>query len=316
MPPLPERVTPTLQAIHANRVRSRWQGRGNTFIPASEAATECSRAIWYSFRWASPPETAEPRMLRLFATGDIEEGRILSDLEQIPGVTLWRVDPETGKQFRGEIAGYIAVKPDAIALGLPEAPKSPHIVECKSANDKNFKAIKAKGVAKAKPEHWLQAQLEMASQGIKRALYFLVNKNTDEEHVERIKPDVAGTERAIAKLVGIAEAARPPSRIRDDALKPPCLFCRHRTLCHDGGVARVSCRSCLSSTPRPGGIWWCEHWGRELSPEAQAEGCPAHLFIPDLVAGEQIDASEADRTVTYRMADGREWTDGVAGRAA
>lgn len=310
MPPLPSRLAPTLAAIHARRVQSNWQGRGSTFIGASEAAQECARAVWLNFRWASQVEMASARMLRLFATGDMEEQRILSDLETIPGVTLWRRDPDTGKQFRSEIAGYIVVKPDAVATGLPDAPKSPHVIECKSANDKNFTAVKSKGVAKAKPEHWLQAQLEMLGAGVKRSLYFLVNKNTDEEYVERIKPDAEATERAIARLVGIAEAPRPPAKFRDDAAKPPCLFCRHKGLCHDGATARVTCRTCLHASPRPGGAWWCENFAKPLSPEDQVAGsaCPAHRYIPDLVAGEQIDVR--GDAVVYAMHDGSEWIDG------
>lgn len=315
MPTLPDRTPPTLAAIHAARVKSAWRGRGSTFIAASEAAQECARAIWMNFRWASPSETASARMLRLFATGDMEERRILSDLEAIPGVALWRVDAETGKQWKAIIAGYIAVKPDAVALGLPEAPKSPHVIECKTANDKNFAAIKSKGAARAKPDHWLQAQLEMHGMGVKRTLYFAVNKNTDEEYVERIKVDAEATDRAIARLVSIAEAPRPPARFRETPDKPPCLFCRHKGICHDGAAARVNCRTCVSSSARPGGIWWCEHHGRELTPEAQAEGCPDHLWVPDLVAGEQIDVSPEARTVTYRMRSGEVWVDGQAEKA-
>lgn len=315
MPALPSHVTPTLAAIHANRVKSRWAGRGSTFIAASEAGQECARAIWYGFRWASPPESANARMLRLFATGDREEKRILADLSDVPGVTVWDRDPETAKQFRAELSGYVAVKVDAVALGLPEAPKSPHVVECKTANDKSFVPIKAKGVQKGKPEHWLQVQLGMAGLAIKRGLYFLVNKNTDEEYVERIKPDAEAVERAVARLVSIAESPRPPGKIRDDATKPPCMFCQHRGVCHDSGQARANCRTCAHSTPRAGGIWRCEKFNNDLTPEDQERGCSAQVFIPDLVNGEQFDADIEAGTISYRMKDGSVWVDG-AGRAA
>lgn len=313
MPQLPDRIPPTLAAIHANRVAARWTGRGSTFIPASEAATECSRAVWYAFRWASPQEEISARQIRLFATGDMEERRILDDLQKIEGVTLHVVDLETGKQYRTEIDGWIVVKPDGFVLGLPEAPKTWHVVECKSANDKNFNAIRAKGVAKAKPDHALQMQLEMLGHGVKRALYFVVNKNNDEEHVERIKLDEEAARRAVARLIGIAGAARPPGKIHDDPNAKTaflCRFCRHKPVCHDGATAQRNCRTCISSTPRPGGNWWCEHWKKDLTPEEQGVGCPSHLFIPDLVFGEQINANPEARTVTYQMRDGSEWVDG------
>jgi hypothetical protein len=311
MPPLPDHTSPTLAAIHAKRMARAWSSRGNTFIGASEAANECARAIWYSFRWASAGEVYGPRMLRLFSTGDREERRILDDLAEVDGVTVFRVDPETGKQFRSEIEGYIVVKPDAVAIGLPEAPKTPHIVECKSANEKGFASIKAKGVAKAKPEHWLQMQLEMLGEGLKRTLYFLVNKNTDEEYLERVRLDAEAAHAAVARLITIAEAPRPPGKIHSDPSAKTafvCRFCRHRPVCHEGAFARVTCRSCLHATPRPGGDWHCARWDEIRTPGQQAEACPAHLWIPDLVPGEQTD--HTDETVTYRLPDGRTWIDG------
>jgi len=43
-----------------------------------------------------------------------------------------------------------------------------------------------------------------------------------------------------------------------------------------------------------------------LAPPEQRAACIRHLFIPDLVPGEVIDAG--DDVVTYRMPDGSTWT--------
>ena len=43
-----------------------------------------------------------------------------------------------------------------------------------------------------------------------------------------------------------------------------------------------------------------------LSPAEQRTACSRHLFIPDLVPGEVIDAG--DDIVTYRMNDGASWS--------
>ena len=45
-----------------------------------------------------------------------------------------------------------------------------------------------------------------------------------------------------------------------------------------------------------------------LSRRDQDAGCAAHLYIPDLVPGEQVDAGED--WVGYRLADGTAWRDG------
>lgn len=317
MPPLPTHVTPTLAAIHAQRVVNAVKSdQGDSpFIRVSKAHHECARSIWLDFRWANASsEGWSARMLRLFATGVMQEERILDDLQSI-GVVVHRVDPKTREQFVVDIAGYIRGHMDGVALGIPEGPKTWHLLECKTANEKNFNAIKTKGIAKAKPDHWMQIQLYMLGAGLERCLYFLLNKNTDEEHVERINFDLEFTERAVARLVSIAESPRPPGRIHDDPAARTnfhCRFCRHLSLCHEGAMARANCRTCISSRPRPGGNWWCDLWAHELTPEAQDVGCSAHLFIPDLVAGEQVDADDVARTVTYRMRSGETWVDGAA----
>ena len=47
-----------------------------------------------------------------------------------------------------------------------------------------------------------------------------------------------------------------------------------------------------------------------LKRDAQQAGCAMHLYVPDLVPGEQIDAGED--WVSYRLRDGAEWRDGMA----
>ncbi|MCA8881094.1 MAG: hypothetical protein KDA73_14315, partial [Rhodobacteraceae bacterium] len=84
-----------------------------------------------------------------------------------------------------------------------------------------------------------------------------------------------------------------------------CRFCDHHAACHDGGGAAVTCRSCLHATPVDGG-WHCARHDRMLAPAEQRTACGRHLFIPDLIPGEVIDAG--DDVVTYRMADGSTWT--------
>jgi hypothetical protein len=48
-----------------------------------------------------------------------------------------------------------------------------------------------------------------------------------------------------------------------------------------------------------------------LTRQAQEQGCAAHLYIPALVHGGQVDAGED--WVSYTMPDGSEWRDGVVG---
>jgi hypothetical protein len=57
------------------------------------------------------------------------------------------------------------------------------------------------------------------------------------------------------------------------------------------------------------GAWHCARHDVPLTRQAQEQGCAAHLYIPALVHGEQVDAGED--WVSYRLPDGTEWRDGV-----
>jgi hypothetical protein len=53
-----------------------------------------------------------------------------------------------------------------------------------------------------------------------------------------------------------------------------------------------------------------------LSIDEQRDGCPAHLYLPGMVNGEQIDVDEDAETITYRMKSGEVWVDGEGRKAA
>ena len=52
------------------------------------------------------------------------------------------------------------------------------------------------------------------------------------------------------------------------------------------------------------------------SASRKGKDCPAHLFLPALVPGEQIDSDPEAETVTYRLRDGTNWIDGGNEEAA
>ena len=66
-------------------------------LGASVLGNECERALWYGFRWCSPP-SHDGRLLRLFDTGKREEARFTMELRGI-GCTVYDLDPQTGKQW-------------------------------------------------------------------------------------------------------------------------------------------------------------------------------------------------------------------------
>jgi hypothetical protein len=251
------------------------------------------------------PSRFSGRLLRLFETGQQEEDRMVRNL-RATGATVLEVDPETGRQIRVEAhGGHFGGSLDGVAIGILEAPKTWHVLEFKTHGVKSFADLTAKGVVLAKPQHAAQMQIYMHLTGITRALYMAVCKNTDALHIERIEADSAMAERLLEKAGRVIFAQHPPPRISEDPAWFECRFCDHHAACHEGVAAAVTCRSCLHATPVEGG-WHCARHDRMLAPAEQRAACGKHLFIPDLVPGEVIDAG--DDIVNYRMADGSAWS--------
>ena len=310
MAPLPDTPSPTRDAIFASYEADRDDGF-RPHLGASQIGKSCERALWYDFRWVT--RSGFPgRILRLFESGQLEESRIVRNLRRIDATVL-EVDPETGRQWRVEAhGGHFGGSLDGVALGLIEAPKTWHVVEFKTHGLKSFRELVAKGVAEAKPQHQAQMQIYMHLTGLTRAMYLAVCKDTDDLHVERVRADADAAERLLAKASRVIHAARPPSRISEDPAWFECRFCDHHDLCHGDAAAVVTCRSCLHATPVDGG-WTCARWNQTLGEQGQRAACARHLFIPDLVPGEVVDAG--DDHVVYRMRDGGTWTNDARAEA-
>lgn len=268
-------------------------------LGASVIGKECARAVWYSFRWA---ETAQfdGRMLRLFQSGELSEGRIVSELRAI-GVTVW--DKEGDEQFRRSLlGGHFSGAVDAIAQGFLEAPKATAVCEFKTHNAKSFAALAKKGVREARPQHFAQCQVLMLMFELERCAYIAVNKDTDEMHFEWLHLDKHEAQRWIDRAEWIITSAEPPPRLSEEADHFVCKFCEFHSICHGAEAPLVNCRTCAHSTPMThgeGGRWDCERGRAEIHNLPKA-GCNEHRYIPILLErfAEAIDA--ADGNVEYR----------------
>jgi hypothetical protein len=308
MAPIPPIPASTVGMIYAAYEAAREDHRRG-HLGASLIGGECDRALWLSFRWASTPQF-DGRMLRLFQTGHMAEARFIADLRRI-GVTVHESDPETGRQISVSAAGgHFSGSLDGAAIGIPEAPKTWHALEFKTHNMKSFTKLKADGVRKAKPQHWAQMQVYMHLTGMTRALYLAVCKDTDELYGERVEHDEAEALKLVAKGQRIVQAARPPERISADPAWFLCRYCDHRATCQAKALPDVSCRTCAWSTPVDDGTWVCDRHEKILSIGDQKAACGDHRYIPDLVAGVQVDAGEGGEWISYAMHDGTTWTDG------
>jgi len=254
-------------------------------LGGSQIGRDCSRALWYQFRWAWTPHF-EGRMLRLFETGDREEDRVVKNLRDV-GVTIWDRDPDTGKQVRFDACGgHFALSLDGVGEGFAES-KEPHTLEFKTMNTKSFKALSAKGLEAVNPTYWSQCQVGMHLSGLKRCYFFAVCKETDAIYGERIKYDAALSMKLIAKADSIVFSDLPPDRIASDPSSFACKFCPYWAVCWGCKIPEPSCRTCAHVTPERDGTWSCgKGW--------EADGlCDDHIYIPQIMprGWEIIDAS-------------------------
>lgn len=285
-------------------------------LGASVIGHTCERYLWLLFRWAWR-EAFDGRMLRLFDTGKRAEARFVAELRGI-GCEVHDAD-EFGQQFRvREISGHFGGSLDGAVLGLPEAPKSWHVVEFKTHGAKSFAELSAKGVRESKPQHWAQMQVYMGLTGMERALYLAENKDTSDLYSERVEFDLVEFNRLVERARRIVTAATPPGKLSADPAWYQCKWCAFHGLCHGEQVAEVNCRTCAHATPRvdvEGGVWQCELGQAPIDDATQRQGCNGHRFIPALlerIAAQTDAAAEPDgnQAVTYTLPDGSTFSNG------
>ncbi|WP_338575771.1 hypothetical protein V8J38_11315 [Brevundimonas olei] len=307
MAPLPQTTPPTIARIFAS-LETKQRRDLHPRLSASQL-DDCERKLWDAFRWCFPPEVFDGRKLSIFETGELWEARLIERL-RAAGVQVQEVDPATGEQWRVTFAsGHGSGRTDGKLLNVPEAPKTEHVFEAKSHNDKSFKGLLKDGVQKSKPAHYAQMQVYMHLQGLTRALYLAVNKNDDSLFAARIEYDPAEALRLMSKAERIVTSDR----------RPPCscpsyfLKAGYGCAANEGQMPSRNCRTCIHATAHLDGDarWSCARHGRDLCLDEQRVGCPQHLFNPDMIPGEQIDCDEAAERVTYRLGDGSVWVDGA-----
>lgn len=289
----------TLAAIEA-AVAANAEDWRRPHLGASVIGRSCTAAIWWSFRWASDPGH-KPRMLRLFARGQREEDS-LCRLLRAAGVNVVQVDPNTGDQYRFS-DGHFGGSMDGAAIGVPEAPKTWHLVEMKTAGRKAFDQLEKVGVKAAKPEHYAQMQCYMAWTGMTRALYVTVCKDDDRLHLERIDFDKSVAEKHLQRAQDVIASDVPMEKLSEDPTWYECKWCEHHALCHGNHAPLVSCRTCTHITFRRDGTTHCGRHDQLLPIDVQRTGCEQHRFNPAMLRNwaTAVDASEKDNWVRYHV---------------
>lgn len=296
---LPIQHTPTIELLYKGYADRKTDFRRG-HLGASVIGKDCLRQLWYDFRWASDPGF-EARLLRLFESGYKEEDRIIENLRSV-GITVWSRDPDSGEQlhFKEEEFGHFEGSLDGIGVNFPEAPKTFHILECKTSSKKLYDKLVKEGVEKAKYQHYCQMQIYMKWAKLDRAFYIVCCKDDDRLYGERVYFNKEVADRLVEKARRVIYSEIPLEKLGNSETDFRCKFCDHADLCWNKKLPLVSCRTCAFSIPEVDGTWTCGRGEKRVISEfEQKAGCSSHIFIPALVPLQLVGSDPEAGTIEY-----------------
>lgn len=241
------------------------------YLGMSQLGHSCNRYLWYSFRWAFKNEFSK-RQLRLFNRGDREEEVIIAELEKI-GIRCYGAQEEMITAF-----GHCKGHNDGRCIGVIEAPKTEHLLEIKTMNDKNFKKLQKEGVELSKPIYFAQCQSYMYNLKLTRTLFMAVNKNDDSYYIERIKENRSFGKELNKKAEYIITELSPPRKPFSSTWYE-CKWCSANQICHHNYQINKSCRTCESVEIHKKGIWKCGKYNVKFAPDQQRIGCDQYELL-------------------------------------
>ncbi len=239
------------------------------YLGCSQLGHECDRYLFLSFRWAYT-STYPQRVQRIFNTGHEAEPKIIKDLERI-GIKCYG-DQTPMTTVNGHVQGHC----DGMAINVPDAPKTEHLLEFKTLNQNSFKAMSSKGVKEYHPVYYGQLQLYMHHLKLSRALFICLNKNDSSYYIERVKYDKDDAKLLNRRALSIVLAEYIPTTTLSRTWYK-CKWCNAKAICHEGAPLDMNCRTCVHSTPVEDAKWRCNKHEFNISTKMQRRGCINHI---------------------------------------
>lgn len=250
-------------------------------LGASVIGDDCSRRIFYGFRWVKKP-VISGRMGRLFNRGHQTEARFIEWLKGI-GFDVYDKNPQTGKQFQfSAVNGHFGGSFDGVVVGTPRLPPSLRMLnglallaEFKTSNSGYFSGLVKNGVAVKNAKHVAQMNTYGGHFGLNYALYCSINKNDDDIHMEVLRLDhrAAGDLVRKAEEIITTDPRHPPRKIAEQPEFFECKNCDFCGVCHAGEPMDKNCRSCLFAQPAANAEWYCNRWKAIIPNDVIPVGC-------------------------------------------
>lgn len=229
----------------------------------SMLAGDCQREVFYKYRKIAKSKFP-PRMLRLFQRGHREEFFFMHMLRGV-GLTIYEVDPKTGKQFHVEdFEGHLQGSMDGVARDRKKIfvnVDKPFKLEYKTYNEKRFAKLVKEGLQKSDPKYYGQVQGYLGYEPrLAGALLCAVCKNDDSLHFQWLPPNADSFGLIQMRAEVILNADSPPDGITRNPSFWKCKMCDFRESHCFPKTRKPSlkhCRSCVHGMPAAKGTWEC-----------------------------------------------------------
>lgn len=238
----------------------------------SGAGEECLRKQQFEHYFVDKNKLGA-RVLRIFAIGHLFEEVFYKEARDL-GYKIYG-DQQDLKLLDGKLSGHC----DGIIEGIPESPKTPHVLELKSLNNKSFNDTKKKGVKESKPLYYSQMQLYMKATKLKRALFVAINKDNCDYYMERVYYDADYTKILLNKKIDVFESKTLLPRISENKSFYKCSWCNYKGICFGNEPIEKTCRTCFGSKYLTGMDWECLKDKRILSRDDQIRSCEDYQIM-------------------------------------
>jgi CRISPR/Cas system-associated exonuclease Cas4 (RecB family) len=277
------------------------ENKPRKYLGMSQIGNECWRNLFYSFRGA------EKRIISASGIKAIQDGFTQEDimagrLRMVSGIELWTLDPETNQQIAFSLLlDHFRGHCDGIIIGLIEAPKTPHVWEHKSVNEKKFaELVKARDKYGEKEAlknwdsvYYAQCQIYMHEARLERHFLTVTTPGGREYISIRTEYNKKEAEAIIAKAKSIIfDNWTIPARISDKREFFRCKWCEYSEICHDGKFPLVNCKTCRYMEPVKDGKFNCGKSDVEIEDEIFWTGCNYHIYNPALINADFIEHQE------------------------
>lgn len=229
---------PTLLAIKDILEKAEGLKERRGYLGASGIGHPCERQVWYQYN-GYPYEPMGIKGIYAVEDGHRSEELLASRLKLVPGVQLATLD-ENGNQFGfskfdGKFKGHI----DGLIIGLLQAPKTAHIWEAKSVNEKKFgelqKLIEKFGEKNALKEwdyiFYIQSQIYMGEFDLDRHYLTACTPGGRDIISVRTEFDRNIYKATLSKAERIINAKNPPERAFHSKTWKDCRWCKFAEEC-------------------------------------------------------------------------------------